>query len=840
MKLKLFEGEPDCMKCGLYRGAKSPRMSYTGKGEKGVLIVAEAPGKTEDEQGVQLVGRAGQYFRSVLKSYGWDLDRDCWKINAVNCYCSHKPTRTQISCCRPMVERAIKECRPRYIWLLGECAIASFFSCYFGDCSPTLWRKFCIPDRRYKCWVIPLFHPSFVIRNERDEGLSMTFERDVGWAIRQSEKERTWIDFSPESQIDILLSEADVILKLKDLKQSDLIAFDYETTGLKPFAQGHRIISVAVSNGKETFVFPFQHRASPWLNDESIKYEWTNILLESKIKKIAHNVSFEDLWSRVILNLDEVKGWFWDTKLVAHLLDNRKDLTHLKFLAFVNWGLVWTEKVKPYLGGASSNEFNKLEKVNLKDLCLYNGIDALMTWKIFERQFDELKHRPKLKSAFDLFFKGQLVLSKCTSRGLKVDLQYYEKQCKRAQRNIDRLVHELLHDESAKRFEQKYKKQIDLRSALDLRRLFFYVKKYQPFKVTSKTNPSVDQESLEYFQEEYQDTFAEKLLVLRKWEKINSTYLSGIMKEAVNGKVHPFFSLATSRSYRSSSHSPNFQNIPVRDELAKKIVRRGIIAHKGWQLMEVDYSGIEVRIGACYHKDKNMIEYICNPDSDMHRDCAADIWLLDKNDVTKELRFYAKNQWVFPQFYGDWYGRCAEKLWRVCRHLKLKNGMKVEDWIKTKGITCFDDFVQHCKQMEDKFWNQRFRGYQQWKEEMWEFYLRKGYVETFFGFRFTGYMDFKRVNNYPIQATAFHCLLWSLIQIEDELKPNGMRTKILGEIHDSIIFEVWPPEREQVIQLVREVMTQRIRKQHDWIIVPLDIDIEIAPVGGSWDEKQSI
>ena len=243
MKLKLFESEPDCMKCGLYREAKSPRMFYTGKGEKGVLVVAEAPGKTEDEQGVQLVGRAGQYFRSVLRSYGWDLDRDCWKINAVNCYCSHKPTRTQILCCRPMVERAIKECRPRYIWLLGECAIASFFSCYFSDCSPTLWRKFCIPDGRYKCWVIPLFHPSFVIRNEKDRGLGMTFERDVGWAIRQSEKERTWIDFSLESQINILLNEADVILKLKDLKRSDLMAFDYETTGLKPFAQGHRIIS---------------------------------------------------------------------------------------------------------------------------------------------------------------------------------------------------------------------------------------------------------------------------------------------------------------------------------------------------------------------------------------------------------------------------------------------------------------------------------------------------------------------------------------------------------------------------------------------------------------------
>ena len=185
---------PLCEKCGMYKGCKNPRLGYTGKGRKKVLLVAEANGETEDTLGKQLTGEAGQLLEAKLKENGLSLHLDFWKINACNCRpmtpldgderrSNRTPTRTEIVCCRPMVEEVIKELKPDFIWLLGKVAVQSFYMDDFKDCSISRWRKHCIPDPRWNAWIVPMFHPSYANRMDRDLTLQAVYDADLKWAV---------------------------------------------------------------------------------------------------------------------------------------------------------------------------------------------------------------------------------------------------------------------------------------------------------------------------------------------------------------------------------------------------------------------------------------------------------------------------------------------------------------------------------------------------------------------------------------------------------------------------------------------------------------------------------
>ena len=141
----------DCIKCKLYKGCITPKMKVTGEGEKKILIIGEAPGGKEDEEGIQFIGKAGQVLRSVLNKLDISLDIDCWKTNAVSCRPSENktPTKRQVSLCRPRVLKAIQDKRPHMIILLGATALQSTIGHrYKGELGGiTKWRGFVIPDK---------------------------------------------------------------------------------------------------------------------------------------------------------------------------------------------------------------------------------------------------------------------------------------------------------------------------------------------------------------------------------------------------------------------------------------------------------------------------------------------------------------------------------------------------------------------------------------------------------------------------------------------------------------------------------------------------------------------
>jgi len=818
-------------------------MPVTGKGKKGILVVAEAPGAEEDERGEQLVGEAGQLLRQKLRRHGISLDRDCWKINAVNCRPpnNRKPTRKELKCCRPMLDKAMKELKPKYIWLFGGAAIESFFMGRFSDLSVSRWRRHCIPDYDCNAFLIPMYHPSALLHNRDDKYLEMVFDRDLEFAVSCiGKKLPERVDYS--SLVNTLTGFEDICSLLRRIiDNKEPIVFDYETTGLKPYETFHRVVVIGVGceDSSEVYSFPFQYNGKEGKLDSDeincVSDLWKKVLTDPEIKKTAHNVKFEHCWSMEIFGVEPV-GWVWDTMIAQHIIDDRHGITSLKFQSYVRWGVDEYDKgVKKFLGVSVNNKINSVDGVPLSELGQYNGLDVLFTRKLKEEQLKELPLGDKRREAYALFHEGILALADAQHQGICVDEGYYEREKIRLTKRIDRLDKVLASSREAKLFVEKVGKEINTSSTKDLRILFFDILGLKPVKLTQASNASVDEETLSKIDSE----FARNLLLKRKLTKIRDTYLAQFEREVVNGKIHPFYDLHIARSYRSSSSMPNFQNIPVRDELAKASVRKGIVPSRGNKIMSCDYKGIEVCIAACITKDPVLVGYICDPKSDMHKDEASNIFLLEKSEVSSELRYLAKNRFVFPEFYGSYWKSCAKDIWNGIEGKETESGVLVRDHLERKGIKVYRDFEEHVREVENRFWS-RFKVFREWQEEVVEKYLKTGYVEMPFGFRRGGYLRRNIIINTPIQGTAFHCLLWSYIKINKIRKEEGWRTKILGEIHDEILFDLSPDEEEHVIGVVKKVMCEDIRKEFDWIIVPLDIDIELTGVDQSWYYKKEI
>lgn len=466
-----------------------------------------------------------------------------------------------------------------------------------------------------------------------------------------------------------------------------------------------------------------------------------------------------------------------------------------------------------------------------------------------------MKTRPTTMNAYQLMHDGILALGRAERQGMRIDVKYCERKKILLTKKIDRIERQLSKTKFFRRWEHSSKSRINIYSNHQLSTYLYKVKKIKPAKFTPTGQGAADDEALSQLDIPELDM----ILKARRYKKVRDTYLDSFLREQVNGIVHPFFNLNLARTYRSSSDHPNFQNIPKRDEESMQICRGAIRPRKGHQIIETDYKGIEVGIGGCYHLDPIMMEYIKDPKSDMHRDMAIQIFLLTEFDKTlpshKKLRGAAKNGFVFPQFYGDYYVNCAYNLACIWGGLSAKGQWKfgqgkikmpelnkdatLADWLKINGIQSLTQFAEHIKKIEHDFWNRRFKVYQQWKDKCWREYQRKGYLDMLSGFRCSGMMDQKQVGNTPIQGTAFHCLLWSFIaidKIQEELE--GWGSKLIGQIHDSLIIDAHPDELEHVIQTVRRVSCEELPKAWPWIVVPLEIDVEICEIDAPWSEKK--
>jgi DNA polymerase-1 len=473
---------------------------------------------------------------------------------------------------------------------------------------------------------------------------------------------------------------------------------------------------------------------------------------------------------------------------------------------------------------------------------------------------------PTIKDAYSLFHKGILALSRAEMQGFRVDVDYILRKREFLQRKLERTEIKFKETDFYADWCKSTKGKVNINSSTQLGDYLYKTKGFTALKYTkSNGNGSTDDEALKQLNIPELDFLFEK-------KKIKKTIdvLDGFYNEQVDGTIHPFYNLHLVRTFRSSSDSPNFQNIPKRDEEMMTLCRRALFPREGHQLLEVDFGQLEVRISACYNKDETLINDILH--GDMHRDMAAEIFMLDNFDKNnkghKLLRQAAKNGFVFAQFYGDYYKNCAENLasnWcQLPKTGKWKYGQGVvideigkpfkpyhiSDHLISKGIKEYGTitktergyvvtgFLKHVQDIENNFWNVRYKKYKQWKDDWFAEYQKKGFFDLYTGFRCSGVMKKNDVINYPVQGAAFHCLLWSFIQLDAFIIENNLDSRIIGQIHDSLIIDVNPKELKLIGETVHKITTVDLPKHWPWIIVPLEIDAEICGVDESWVKKE--
>ena len=829
---------PDCSKCKLDKGCKSPRMPVSGQGAKRVLIIGEAPGATEDLMNTEFVGDSGEFLRSEVETLGYDFDRDFWRMNAISCRPpdNRTPTESEIVWCRVNVTNAIQRLRPEHILLLGGTATSSFWKGDPRQSSISVWRGRSIPDYDIaNAWVHPMFHPSYVLRKMRESHSALNiFRKDLASALSflgQGLPER----YRPEKQVTCLYNLDDVTAVLKSILETNpqALAFDYETSGLKPFRAGHRIDTVAVSNGVWCYSFPLM-RPGHFDDQKEILRLWKRILLHPHIGLIAHNLKFEDMWTRVVLGC-QPSHWLWDTMTVQHLLDEQQGTKSLKWQGYVRWGLPdWDSELKGYIRAVGSHDFNKVHTAPLDKLLEYNGIDAVTTYRLWEEQKVEVVEQ-KQEFMVDFYMDALEVLSDMTCHGIPVDEQYYRNQESDIERKVKEQVEKLYEDTGVQKYKEIKRVFPDFNKDDQVRYLMFDVLGYPRVKETAGGSDAIDKEVLGVIG----TSLAEGILHYRRLQKVKSTYIGQFLREVVDGRINPFFELHVARSGRSSSERPNFQNIPNRTEESARSSRSGVFPLPGHKLVEIDYGSQEVRVLAITSQDPVLMNYVSDPSKDMHRDQAMDIFSLPQGEITKDLRFHGKNGFVFAEFYGSWYKSCAKSLYDACWSLKTKSGVLISDHMANCGIKNYGDFENHIRDVEERFWK-KFAVTREWQMNQVAFHEENGYVENLFGFRRRGVLSRNEIFNTPIQGSGTHFLLWSLIQINKARKEERWKSVLLGQIHDCIILSVSPEEEKHVIHTCHRVITQDIREAFPWVSVPLEVEVEVTEVDGSWYTKKSV
>jgi len=816
--------EITCAQCRQSRICTNSKLSVWGQGKKKIMFVLDNPSEKEDQARMPFRGEYGKILREELEhDTGLNFEKDVWTVYAVRC--RGKVDALSVGACRNRLHDDIRELDPAVIVPFGYWAMMAVSGDILNNSTSGKnsgdWAGEVIPDQRWLKYIVPTWEPFWLNLLDRipDPVYRKQMVLHIKKAIELAKENKPIKKCNDEKRINIIYEVNKAIELIEKFIESppEYMAFDYETTGRKPYREGHRIYSAAISNGIQSWAFPF-------FKDESFQSTWKKLLRHRKIKWIAHNAKFEWIWTKVI------EG-YWprnieaDTMLGAKVFNNNRRVG-LKPLVYCRYGITYNDEVDDYLTTPTKEEsmygangFNLIDQADPEKVLKYNAFDPLYTfWLYRDFQTDIMK---RLQKGYNFFTKSSIQLARAEVNGMLIDVEGVEREKQKINKLQDKLLKEMIQEADENGWDKS--KPFRPSASADISHLLYDLMGHKPDKFT-KTGASTDKNTLEKIDE----PIVKKILEWKKFDKLGGTYLDGTAREAVNGKINPFFNLHTVTTYRSSSDSPNFQNFPKRDKLVSTIIRSLLMPHPGQRLVEYDYKGIEVCVSACYNKDPNLIKYIKDPTTDMHRDTGEELFLYKRGELPKELRQVAKNAFVFPEFYGSYFEQCAKNLWNdISKDEQRRLG-------EVGGIRNLFDFTEHVQQIEKDFWDRRFPVYKQWKKDIYNFYLKNGYVDSYTGFRYFGPMKKNEACNYAIQGSAFHCLLRTFSILSEKIEKEKLRSKMVGQIHDSAIPSVHPDEEQYLDSIMWYEGTQTIREEWDWIIVPLNIEKSFGEIDGNW------
>lgn len=428
----------------------------------------------------------------------------------------------------------------------------------------------------------------------------------------------------------------------------------------------------------------------------------------------------------------------------------------------------------------------------VKWAAIYPALYRVIDDKISQNTQHKLLHEIELPLA--------KVLAQMEELGFAVDKAGIAEYGEIMQNKIDRLQ-DLVYEEVGYRFNLNSPKQLG--EAL-------FIKLGLPAGKKTKTGYSTNAEVLEKLR--YEHPVVELILEYRTLAKIKSTYCDGLLKVVEeDGRIHSSFNQAETRTGRISSTEPNLQNIPVRTDVGREL-RKFFVAKEGCVLVDADYSQIELRVLAHVANDSGMIEAFKEND-DIHRNTAAQVFHMPREMVTPLMRSRAK-----AVNFGIIYGIGAFSL---AKNIGVTR-KEAEEYIKT--------YLDH------------FSGVRNYMTNVVEHAKETGYVETLFGRRrYLPELSSSNFNlrsfgervamNMPIQGTAADIIKIAMIRVVHRLEKEGLRARLILQVHDELIVEAPEEEAPLVQQLLTEEMEQAIH-----LSVPM---VAEATIGKTWYDAKA-
>ncbi len=597
----------------------------------------------------------------------------------------------------------------------------------------------------------------------------------------------------------LITNENQIDQWIKEAEESGEIAVDTETDSLDPHQANLVGISLSTKIGKACYI-PVGHKFGDCLNKKEVLKKIKPFLEDSSIKKIGQNIKFDFIiFYKNGINLNSME----DTMLMSYVLDAGKNRHNMDTLSEIHLNHK-TIKFKELVGtGKKEINFSEVEIDKAKD---YAAEDADITYRLYKKFHKSLKSE-RLINIYEIFEKPLIkILAFMEIEGIKVDNKFLKSLSLKFENKIEKIQKEIF---------KISKKEFNIASPKQLGEIIYNDLKITGLKKTKKGSFATSASVLEDLAFKGHD-FAKLVLDWRQLSKLKNTY-SDSLPEHLNPntkRVHTSFLLAATTTGRLASSDPNLQNIPIKTDDGRDI-RKAFIAEKDNLLISADYNQIEMRILADLADVKELKKAFKN-NEDIHSLTASQIFGVDIKKVDKDQRRKAKAI-NFGIIYGiSQYG--------LAKQINVSN-YEAEEFLNSY----FAKFPEIKIYMDNTI----------------KFCRKSGYVNNIFGRRshFNSIND-KNYNirnfqeraaiNAPIQGSASEIMRLAMIRLDKKLNEQKfLKSKMLLQIHDELIFEVKKSEINKMMNIIKEEMISVANSDYHSFSIPLTVDINSGDNWGS-------
>jgi DNA polymerase-1 len=584
---------------------------------------------------------------------------------------------------------------------------------------------------------------------------------------------------------------------IQGLSKEKEFAVDTETSTLS--AIGTELVGISISfKEKEAFYIPVGHREGRNLDKQQVLEVLKAVLEVEGVKKIGQNIKFD--WEVFQQEGIEMRGIGFDPMIASYLLNpsirqHSLDALALKYL---------DHKMIPIEDLIGSGKKQKsFAETPIDKASEYSCEDVDYTLRLKQALYPELQKSDLLPLFHEVELPLIRVLAEMELAGVAVDKKVLKEVSDYLEAEIQKYTKEI-YEMAGRKF--------NLNSPSQLAKVFFEDLKLKPVRRTvKKTHQSTDVQVLEELAKVH--PLPKAILEFRQLSKLKSTYADAL-PELINketGRIHTSFNQTVAATGRLSSSNPNLQNIPVRTEIGRQIRKAFVAGRKDCVLLSADYSQIELRILAHFSEDQTLTASFLKGE-DIHTRTASEVFGVDPEDVTPEQRRQAKIA-NFAVIYGvSAYG------------LSQQTDMTVEEadmfiTIYFKKYPKVAEYIENCIEKARK----------------------DGYITTLLGRR----RQIPEINstsrqarefaerialNTPIQGTAADLIKVVMIKIAEEMRDKKTKSKMILQVHDELVFEVYKSELDYMKKMVKERMENSLELK-----VPIKVEVG---VGKNWLELE--